>query len=424
MKQKILHTPEGVRDIYRTECRKKLALQDKLHQVLHQYGYQDIQTPTFEFFDVFRKEIGTIPVKELYKFFDREGNILALRPDITPSVARAAATLFEIEEMPLRLCYIGNTFINHSSYQGRLRENTQLGAEFIGLDSEDVDAEMLAMVVDCLRQSGLENFQISVGNVAFLHSLFREASLSQECEERLRELIQNRNYYAASELLDEAGVKEETKELFRVLPELVGGVDILNKADEIAPNEMAKRAVKRLKKTFEILKAYTVQKYITFDFSMCGAYGYYTGVIFRAYTFGTGDAIVKGGRYNHLLEKFGKKSPSIGFAVIIDELMNALARQHVEISCGEDTTVIVYDDAMRRKAISLAKECRSKKNNTELLRKRPKDSLDVYIQYGKKNGASSLLYLQESEPIKMINLRTGETKRFGESEKAEKEKAQ
>ena len=305
MKQKILHTPEGVRDIYKVECRKKLALQDKLHHVLHLYGYHDIQTPTFEYFDVFRKEIGTISVKELYKFFDREGNILALRPDITPSVARAASALYEIEEKPLRLCYIGNTFINHSRYQGRLRENTQLGAEYIGVDSKDVDAEMLAIVVDCLRQSGLENFQISVGNVGFLYSLMKEAKLPTEYEEHLRQLISNRNYYGVTELLDEANVKPEMKELFGHLPELVGGPEVLDKAMEIAPNEFAKRSIKRLKDTYEILKAYTVQKYITFDLSMSGAYGYYTGVIFRAYTFGTGDAVVKGGRYNHLMEKFG-----------------------------------------------------------------------------------------------------------------------
>ena len=120
MEQK-LHTPEGVRDIYSNECRAKLAVQDKLHQVLHLYGYQDIQTPTFEYFDVFRKEIGTISSRELYKFFDREGDTLALRPDITPSIARAAATLFETEDFPIRLCYVGSTFINHSSYQGRLK---------------------------------------------------------------------------------------------------------------------------------------------------------------------------------------------------------------------------------------------------------------------------------------------------------------
>ncbi len=120
MKQ-LLHTPEGVRDIYNQECAKKLAVQDKLHEMFHLYGYHDIQTPTFEYFDVFRKEIGTISSRELYKFFDREGNTLVLRPDITPSIARAAATLYEQETMPIRLCYIGNTFINHSSYLGRLK---------------------------------------------------------------------------------------------------------------------------------------------------------------------------------------------------------------------------------------------------------------------------------------------------------------
>ena len=130
--EKLLHTPEGVRDIYNMECRKKLALEEQLHKILRLHGYHDIQTPTFEFFDVFRKEIGTIPSKELYKFFDKEGNTLVLRPDITPSIARAAATLFEGESLPIRLCYNGSTFINHSSYQGRMKESTQLGAELIG----------------------------------------------------------------------------------------------------------------------------------------------------------------------------------------------------------------------------------------------------------------------------------------------------
>ena len=146
----LLHTPEGVRDIYNEECAVKLALQNRLHRVLHLYGYHDIQTPTFEFFDVFRKEIGTIPSRELYKFFDREGNTLVLRPDITPQIARVAATLLGDEGIPSRLCYVGNTFVNFSSYQGRLREHTQLGAELLGIDSPEADAEMLALVVECL----------------------------------------------------------------------------------------------------------------------------------------------------------------------------------------------------------------------------------------------------------------------------------
>ena len=167
--EQLLHTPEGVRDIYHEECAKKLALQNRLHKTLHLYGYHDIQTPMYEYFDVFRKEIGTIPSRELYKFFDRDGNTLVLRPDITPQIARATATLFKDDELPARLCYMGNTFINHSSYQGRLKESTQMGAEMIGLDAADADAEMLALVIDCLKNAGLEEFQISIGTVSYTH---------------------------------------------------------------------------------------------------------------------------------------------------------------------------------------------------------------------------------------------------------------
>ena len=96
-----------------------------------------------------------------------------MRPDITPSIARAVATLFETENFPIRLCYAGNTFINHSSYRGRLKENTQLGAELIGVDSIEADAEMLAMVVDGLKKTGLKEFQVSIGHVDFYSESFR-----------------------------------------------------------------------------------------------------------------------------------------------------------------------------------------------------------------------------------------------------------
>lgn len=210
MEQK-LHTPEGVRDIYSRECEIKLTLQKKLNQVLHLYGYRDIQTPTFEYYDVFREEIGSTSTQELYKFFDREGNILALRPDITPSVARAAATLFDTEDFPLRFCYVGNTFINHTSYRGKLKENTQFGAELIGLDSVEADAEMIAMVADALKKTGLEEFQISIGHVDFLQSILSAAELDEETVERIRELIGNRNFFGAEELLEEKDVKKRNQ---------------------------------------------------------------------------------------------------------------------------------------------------------------------------------------------------------------------
>lgn len=410
--EKILHTPEGVRDIYNIECGKKLSLEERLHKILQLYGYHDIQTPMFEFFDVFSKEIGTIPSKELYKFFDREGNTLALRPDITPSIARASATLFADEDLPIRLCYTGNTFINHTSYQGRLKENTQMGAELIGTDSIEADAEMLALVVDCLSSIGLRDFQVSVGNVEFFQSLFDDAALKGDAEDRVRELITNRNFFGVEEFLDSVNARRSSKEAFVALGELCGGVEILQKAKDIAPNSKAIKAVRRLEQIYDILKLYGVEKYITFDFSMSGTFGYYTGIIFRGYTFGTGDAIVKGGRYDHLLEKFGKKSPSIGFALVIDELMKALSRQNIRISNPRKNTVILYDETKLREAISLAKDFREKYKNTELLKKEPVKNLEDYISYGKEYHASNLIYLQNDGQIIMINLITDEQKVF------------
>lgn len=409
MKQ-LLHTPEGVRDIYHEECARKLALQNRLHKILHLYGYHDIQTPMYEFFDVFRKEIGTIPSRELYKFFDKEGNTLVLRPDITPQIARAAATLFSENEFPARLCYVGSTFINHSSYQGRLKESTQLGAELIGLDSVEADAEMLAMVVDCLKKAGLEEFQITVGNVDFFQSLIDEASVDEDTETRLRELITNRNYFGMDELLDESDVKPDTRKAFGTLSELVGGVDILEAAKRIAPNAKALKAVKRLEMIYEVLRAYKVEEYITFDLSMSGIYGYYTGIIFRGYTFGTGDAIVKGGRYDHLVEKFGKTAPSIGFAIVVDELMSAVLRQKIAIPYKRNNTLIIYDEERRADAIRLAAEFRSKDKNTEILQKEPEQPVEFYVDHGKSNMAGSMLYLQDTNQIRMFNLATGEQK--------------
>lgn len=407
MKKQMLHTPEGVRDIYSLEYGKKSVLEEKLQNVFHLYGYHDIQTPTFEYFDVFGKDIGTTSVKELYKFFDREGNTLVLRPDITPSIARAAMTVFDSENLPIRLCYKGNTFVNQSSYQGRLHENTQAGAELIGIDSVEADAEMVVMAVDSLREVGLQEFQIHIGSVDFFESLIEETGLSAEDEARLRELISNRNYFAIEELLEQAKVKVTTKTAIVLLEELIGGSEVLQEAKKIALNSKTLDAVKRLEELHSLLVSYGVDKYITYDLSMRGNYDYYTGIIFRGYTYGTGDAIVKGGRYDHLMEKFGKASPSIGFVIVVDELMNAFARQKLEIPYKLKNTLILYDENRQAEAITLAKEFRSSGKRTELTKKRVDKSLEAYISYAKQNLCVSMLYLHNEKDIEMVNLITG-----------------
>jgi len=405
-----MHTPEGVRDIYGIEYKKKLMIEDKLQKVLHLYGYHDIQTPMFEYFDVFGKEVGTIPSKDLYKFFDKEGNTLVLRPDITPSIARVATTVYEAENMPIRLCYKGNTFINHSNYLGRLRENTQLGAELIGVDSVEADAEMVAMAVESLKEVGLKDFQIHIGNVDFFEGLIKETKLEEGDELHLRELIANRNSFGVDELLENKQAKVTVKTAFQILPELIGGTEVLKEAKKIALNFETLEAVKRLESIYEILVSYGVEKYITFDLSMNGTYGYYTGIIFRGYTYGTGDAIVKGGRYDNLLEKFGKPSPSIGFVIVVDELMSAFGRQKIDIPCEYKTTYILYDEGRHSEAVALAKDFRKNGKQTELAKKSTSQSLETYAAYAKQHMCISMMYLKSNNEIEMINLLTGKTK--------------
>lgn len=360
MDQKLLHTPDGVRDIYNEECEKKLTLQHHLHEIMKGYGYRDIETPTFEFFDVFSKEVGTTPSRDLYKFFDREGNTLVLRPDITPSIARAAAKYFGGETDPLRFCYVGNTFINNSSYQGYLKETTQLGAELIGDNSVDSDAEIIAMVIECLLKAGLKEFQVSIGQVNFFESLLKEAGIQGEEEEELKRLISNKNNFGVEELLSEKNIRGDLKQLFVSLPKLYGGMEALETARSMTENPEALAALHRLEEIYEILTVYGVERYVSFDLGMLSKYMYYTGVIFRAYTFGTGGAVVKGGRYDKLLEHFGKEAPSIGFVVVVNQLLNALERQKISLPSSEVPMILRYRpeerDAMIRKAGEMRRE--------------------------------------------------------------------
>ena len=326
MKEQLLHTPEGVRDIYGSEFVRKFELQNTLFDVMNSYGYQGIETPTFEFFDVFSKEVGTVPSNELYKFFDKEGNTLVLRPDMTPSIARAVSKYFHGDEA-IRLCYMGNTFINYDKYQGRLKESTQLGAELMGDGSVKADVEMISMLVAALQKAGLKEFQISLGQVQFFRSLLLEADLDEKTEEALRFQISNKNIFAVEEILSEAEMPDSLKAAFSALISLTGQTEVLERAKKLTDNERALKAISVLEDIYDGLKGCGCEKYVSFDLGMLSKYNYYTGIIFRAYTFGSGEAIVKGGRYDKLLSHFGRKLPAVGFAIVIDQLMVALERK-------------------------------------------------------------------------------------------------
>lgn len=369
MNKSLLHTPEGVRDIYGREYAEKLALEACLRNKLVSFGYEDIQTPAFEYFDVFSKEIGTTASKELYKFFDKEGNTLVLRPDFTPSIARCAAKYFMEENVPLRFCYSGNTYTNTSNLQGKLKEVTQLGGELIGDGSVNADAEMVDLVIEALLHSGLKNFQVSIGQVEYFKGLCEEAGLDEDTELELREYISAKNYYAAEDLLKEAGVSSDTCNAILHITDLFGGVEILKEAGQLAPNPRSKRAIGRLEKLYALLTVYGTERYVSFDLGMLSKYRYYTGIIFKAYTYGLGDAIVKGGRYDSLLSHFGKDAPAIGFAAVVDDILEALTRQQIPLTLPPRKQVLTYTQADYEEVLKKAQALRKEGISVELVGK-------------------------------------------------------
>ena len=355
MLKKLIHTPEGVRDIYGCEYNDKLNVEDSIMKLIRNYGYEDIQTPSFEFFDIFAGNIGTTPSKELYRFFDKEGNTLALRPDFTPSIARATAKYFADEIMPLRFCYMGSIFNNTSEYQGRLKETTEIGAELINDTGVDADVEILMMVIDILKKCLLDDFQISIGNLEFFKGLCAEYGIDEDKELMLRETINDKSYFGTLDILDSLELKENVKDIFSRMPELFGGIDTLSEAKGYVSNRRSLSAIERLEKIYEILKLNDLQKYVSFDLGMLSKYNYYTGIIFRGYTHGSGDAIVKGGRYDNLLNEFGKSSGAIGFCIMIDQLMSVLKRHQISVgSMTCEKYLITYNESNREKAYEKA----------------------------------------------------------------------
>lgn len=409
MKEKLLHTPEGVRDIYNSECAMKLQLQSKLHHVLEHYGFRDIQTPSFEFFDIFNQERGTVPSKDMYKFFDREGNTLVLRPDITPSIARCTAKYYKDEKLPIRLCYIGNTYINHSGYQGKLKEVTQLGAELMNDDSIEADAEMLALTIECLLQSGLKEFQLEIGDADFFRALIDEAGIVDEEEiTNLRVLIDKKNMFGVEEIVREKDMPEELKAIFCKLSELFGNLDILSYAKGLTRNKRAIKAIERLEKLYDILTLYGYEKYVSFDLGMLSQYNYYTGIIFKAYTYSTGEAIATGGRYDNLVIQFGKEAPAIGLAIVVDLLILALSRQKLLPEPEASDTLILYKKEYRDQAIALANHFR--KNDMNILLQKADESIPIeeYTAYAKRMNAGGILYFDQGDVIKVIDVKTNE----------------
>ncbi|MCL2718433.1 MAG: ATP phosphoribosyltransferase regulatory subunit [Lachnospiraceae bacterium] len=367
MKNSLLHTPEGVRDIYGEEYARKLWVEDVIRKQFGLYGYEVIQTPTFEFFDVFSREVGTTPSKDLFKLIDGEGNTMVLRPDFTPGVTRCVAKYYHNLSEPLRLCYQGNTYTNTSSLQGKQKEVTEMGVELIGDESIFAEAETIALAIESLLAVGLKEFQISIGQVEYFKGMCEAAGINDDTELKLRDFISEKNIFGAENLLVEAGISEEHRNRLININDLFGAIDILRSAKKQADNKRSIKAVERLLALYEILCHYRVEKYVAFDLGMLSKYNYYTSIIFKCFAYGVGDVIARGGRYDNLLKQFGKPAPAVGFGLIIDDLMAALNRQKAEIP-EESIISVIYNDDNFQDALAEARVLRKEGRSVKLKR--------------------------------------------------------
>ena len=299
--------------------------------------------------------------------------------------------------MPIRFCYMGNTFINNAEHQGKLKETTHIGAELIGDNKSDADAETIALTIDALLKVGLKEFQIEIGHADYFKGLIEASKVDEETAAYLRELLSNKNYFGVEEIVSSLNIDNNIKEAFIKLPEFVGSIEVIKKAKEtVSVNDLVENALDRLEKVYNILKVYGYEKYISFDLGIVSDYQYYTGIVFSGYTYGTGDAIVKGGRYDDLLKQFGKNSPSIGFCIYIDNLLIAMERQKLEIGGVSLKQVVLYDSISSKAAIELAFKLRNDNINTELIRKSSKFTLEDYIEFERKNSVSRIYHIENN----------------------------
>ena len=399
MKETLLHTPEGVRDIYGDECRQRNQLLRNIHHVLHLYSYHDIETPSFEYFNIFNMDKGSAHSNEMYKFFDRNNNTLVMRPDFTPSVARCVAKYYVEEELPIRLCYEGLTYKNVLQHQGKRNETLQIGCELINDDSSAADAEMISCVIDALKASGLTEFQVVIGQIEYFKGLMEEAGASREEEETIRDFIQARNFFGLSEYAEHLDIPANIREALHKFDHLFGGLEALDLAETFTRNRRSLEAIERLRKVYAAVSYYGYEKYISIDLGMLNKYDYYTGIVFCGYTYGTGDAVVRGGRYNTLLQQFGKDAPSIGFGIVIDELMTALSSQQILPESPIDRVLVIYPIENQEPAVMLGKRLRKEGIKTELIRKSTRHALTEYLSYADRNRVKTVYFFLSNDRV-------------------------
>ncbi|MGB4389416.1 MAG: ATP phosphoribosyltransferase regulatory subunit [Caldicoprobacterales bacterium] len=364
--KRIQQIPEGVQDTLPDECYNRRKMEERLRDLFNLSGYDEIDTPLFEYLDLFEGETASIEQETMYKFFEPGDRIMVLRPDITMPIARIAATKMKEYPLPLRLSYIGSVYRYEEEGQSKQREIAQAGIELLGSRDPMADAEVIALSIESLLKLGLRDFQIDIGQVEFFKGLVEEAGLDANQSEDLRHLIDQKNSLALEILLKNLAMPADTKNKLLQIPMLFGASEVLDYAKTLSNTGRSKKARENIGQVCRMLSNYGLSDYIAIDLGMVHSPNYYTGIIFRGMIKDMGYPICSGGRYDTLVSEFGLNLPATGFALETRRLLLALERQKGLESPPATDILLVFDPMVDNGGYDLAKDLRSKGQRVEI----------------------------------------------------------
>jgi len=314
--------PLGTQVLFGKAAKRRRQIERAIFSVFEKWNYEEIIPPIFDYYDVFSKGMGAELEDTLYRFIDREGNILALRPEFTSLVAKTVATRLSDLPKPLRLCYCGEVLRYEAPRGGRQREFFQIGIEHVGGKRITSDAEVLRVAIESLRNLGINKFQINLGEIGYFAGIVDRIKFSPEDLIKIKTLIDLKDLAGLRSELERLDLSERRRQILLSLVHLTGGQETIEAARQLVSNERSQQALDHLAGLYTELKRHKVDQHITIDLSEVRGMDYYTGTIFKIYVPNLGFEIGGGGRYDNLLKNFGCDYPAVGFSFSLERLMS------------------------------------------------------------------------------------------------------
>jgi ATP phosphoribosyltransferase regulatory subunit len=303
--------PAGMRYYIGAEARLRRRIEDAAMSVFESRSYEEVITPSVDYYDLFEQGMGQTEAQRGFRFTDNDGRLLALRPDVTSSVARIAATLLAERPRPLRFCYAAPVFKQQpQSHAEWRRENTQLGCELIGAGGVAADLEVLRLAAEILSRLDLQStYCITINHVEIFNGIAAQLDLDPAAQEQLRRLIDTR----------------ETA--FLQLPQLTGKREVLEAARNVISNDRSLAALNDLENLWSEIESLGLHNEFEIDLGDVPSLDYYTGLTLKIFVHGAGASVGRGGRYDRLTGNFGRAEPAVGFVLNLDALTEVVGRR-------------------------------------------------------------------------------------------------